>query len=541
MAAQLCREPDGTYRRSDLASLAGTYGIPLGTVRRWLDNASLPYNPHVLANAQAVRAADAAEAITAPTADPALNMLVAVAANAGNKKNAHAWAIDHFNYSHGYRQFLRDLEKLDPALLAGAISGYKSLLNARVYMTTVIPHRNHTWVTDHTKADLWVLPDRGNVPFRPWITMVVDGSTDVWMAVEAWEGNLNTERFTQALTRAAVGDAVVRGATPTIGGLPAVVVFDNAREHLADAIEEGCLRLGVVASPTTPYHSWENGRAEVSHANLAKGFLSTLPGYSKGGVNQQGRPRFLPAGLWSDVGNDPDESVLPLLRMSRFITLLEEYRVKRNQTATDMKGLTPEDKWHADTTAITVIDGDVMLANLTVTSQQHTVNKAGIRFRNEDYVSVELGPYRKKTVTVRYLPTVKDWIEVFDGDTYIGRAWLATRLPTDERSRITVSRARQEKQFRAVEHAAQQHRAHVLAAVQEGCDPESLPASPPLISALTAPEAEPDREGEPARSLPTVGPIPRGHAPASRDDAWTRLEGSVLADDFILDPRAHRP
>lgn len=524
-AAQAHRKADGTYSRDGLQALADATGVSLVTVRR-----AITAHPEVAETGQLVidrLREQQAQAATLPVLAGEAGLLQALAVTAGHRVNAHKWAVKHLEYGKSYRQFVRDIQRLDPALTAGASHGYKAMVDNRVYLTNVVPHRNHTWNLDHTLADLWVLPDRGEVPFRPWITMVVDGATDVWMAVIAHEGHPNTERITAALTRAAVGDAVDRGETPTVGGLPVVVVFDNAREHLAQAVEEGCLRLGIIASPTTPYHSWENGRVETAHGHLASSFLATLPGYSKGGVRHDGTPRFAPRSVRAGKDKDLSKAPTPLLRFSELVALLEEHRILRNASVRDRHGMTPMDRWNADTTAIVAVDGARMLANLTVAARKHTVNKSGIRFQGHDYISVELGEYRKRQVTVRHLPTVKDWIEVFDDTRYIGRAWLATSLPEDERNRITLGRARMEQDFRRIERAARQHRAHAAMAAAEGWNPEDLPEEPALIQAVTGETDE--------QPMPVVGP----RTPArrtSRRDGLDALAEQVVTDGFELDP-----
>jgi transposase InsO family protein len=475
-AAQVHRRMDGTFSRRGLTSLAETNGISVGHLREIIKQDRAARDPRpVRLDSEHIRAEAAQSAIVG--LDHKDCLLVACSVGAGNRKKAHAWAQKHLSYVKSYRQFLRDLDTLAPALLRGAEGGWSALVHQRVYMTNVFPHRNHTWFMDHTKASIYVLPDRGDIPFRPWLTNIVDGSTNMYMALEAWEGNPDTERVAQALTRAAVGDRVERDGDMTIGGLPIVLVFDNAAEHLAHAMRQGCLRLGIIGSPTTPHHSWENGICEVSHQCVERDFLADLPGYMKGGTTATGDPRFSPAsapiaGAREDA---PHKSQIPLLRFSMFRALLEEYRNKRNESMLDSRGLSPLLKWRTDPTPLTPIDQNMMLANLTAAGDTRVVNKSGIRFRSRDYISAEIGAYRGKEVSVRYLTSVTAWIEVFHGSTYVGRAWDATRFTEAERTRFVAERARVEKRHREIEKRATGSRAHLAMAINEGWDPESLP------------------------------------------------------------------
>ena len=526
-AVNLHRRPDGTFHRDGLRELAHAYNVSERTVRRLAADVPMPSTvPQREADPTSVDAARQ----TAAAGCSRQSLLLSLTVGAGNMKVAHQYAQRTFGYRKVYRSFIRDVERLDPTLVSAARHGYKGLVEDRIYLTNAIPHRNHTWFIDHTMADIEVLPDRGTTPFRPWLTVIVDGATGMYMAIEAWEGHLNTERFTAAITRAAVGEAVNRGEQPVVGGLPNVLVCDNAKEHLAHAVEEGSVRLGIVVSPTTPYHSWENGRVERAHGAIAESFLSTLPGYKKGGVQADGTPRFAPRAGRKDNPASQDRYPTPLLKMSQFQALLEEWRVARNATVKDSKGLTSMDKWLADPTPLLHIDHDLMLANLTVTARPHTVHKSGIRFKNRDYICTELAPYRKKLVNVRYLASVTDWIEVFDGTTYIGRAWLADHLSDVERSRILLNRARVEKQYRKVEQQARQHRTHLAHAINEGWDPEDLPDAPPLADAVDpdGPDAS-----EPLPVLRSTRKHPWG--PKAPEPARDDLADRLIGDGFTLE------
>lgn len=525
-AAAMYVKRDGTYRRDGLRRIATQYGVSERTVRRAV--AALDAPPVAVSIDVAPETIDAARKASEEGCS-SQSILLSLTVGAGNMKVAHEFAAHRLGYGKTYRSFIRDVERLDPALVAAARHGYKGLVENRLYLSNPIPHRNHTWFVDHTKADVWVLPDRGNTPFRPWLTVIVDGATNTYMALEAWDGHINTERFTSTLTRAAVGDAYEGADDVTVGGLPNVLVCDNAKEHLAHAVEEGAVRLGIIVSPTTPYHSWENGRVETAHASIARSFLATLPGYSKGGVRPDGTPRFAPPGQRAGTAPDPDRRPTGLLKMSEFQALLEEFRQNRNATVKDRRGLTPLDKWENDKTPLRHITYNLMLAHLTTTAELRTVHKEGIRFRNGNYMCAALAPYRKRKVTVRYLATVTDWIEVFDGDEYVGRAWLTDHLSETERSRILLQRARTEKQYRLVEQKARQHRTHFARAVAEGWDADSLPHAPTLTAGFTGEE----NTGDALPILNSPGRHP--HGPASQSPARNNLADRLLNEDFRLE------
>jgi hypothetical protein len=188
-----------------------------------------------------------------------------------------------------------------------------------------------------------------------------------------------------------------------------------------------------------------------------------------------------------------------LLKFARFRQILEESRATRNAGHRDANGMTAFEKWLADPTPIEPISPASMLANLTVSGETRVVNKSGIRHRGVDYISVALSKYRKRELSVRYLPSVRDWIEVFDGNTYVGRAWRADTLSEAERNRILLERVRLETRARANDHMARQHRAHIAAAQEDLFSDEDPSDEVSMADALAGDDETPSRP-----SLPVV-------------------------------------
>lgn len=519
-ACRLHQRPDGTFPRKALQAVADAYRHPLSTVRRWVSEAGLEPSA-APASIYDVVAESLAEHIEAEGLDQGHALLATLAATAGNMKSAHRLAKSVLGYDKGYRSFVRDIGKQDPALVASARGGFAAMTSKWIYMKNRIPHRNHTWYLDHTQADIEVLPDRGHQKFRPWCTVLVDGCTGMWMAAILWPDHVNAERVAMGIARAAAGDSEDDGP-PRVGGLPTNIVFDNAAEHLSDAVLEGCVRLGIAASPITPYRSWENGKVETAHGHLAEGLLSMLPGYTKGGTNEKKRPRLVRE---KPVGKDGRPNLLTFTSLQ---ALVEEYRLERNRTVLDRHGRTPQERWDDDQTPLYFMKHEVVLANMAKSDRLHVVNKAGIRFRNRDYIAACLAPHARTQVQVRHMPTVTAWIETFTPEgKYIGRAHLADTLSAEEREKIILQRARTQKAARRIEALGLQHRDHMAHAITDKHDPEDLPAALPMVAIL-----EPDTP--PAPQLPPV--TARHHRAKDHDAAWDALVHNQSLDDFEIDP-----
>jgi transposase InsO family protein len=132
------------------------------------------------------------------------------------------------------------------------------------------PHRNHTWHLDWTQADVWVSISRGQV-VRPWIGIVRDNATSLRLAAVAYVGRPNEDAMCDLLaTAASTREYDLDGEAVSVGGLPVQLVFDNAREHFAEAVTRGAVMLGVVIAPTKAFYKHQNGPAESTFSALNK-------------------------------------------------------------------------------------------------------------------------------------------------------------------------------------------------------------------------------------------------------------------------------
>jgi len=462
-AAETARKPDGNYRRRSIKELAESSNLSERTVRRIVKNQNIPQEPlHLLSHL-----ADSQLVLPNYLEDPEETICVCLALNAGVAKYAHRLAKEQCGFNASYRTFLRRIDNIHPAVRAHAKGGYKSAISNMLYVSNQTPHRNHTWGIDSTQADVRVVPPGSLKPIRPWITVVVDRGTGMMMAVLPAVHAPNATTTSVALTMSANGNMNDSFDEGFVGGLPVVVVFDNGKENLNNTVRDGCMRLNVIAVPTAPRTPWHNGSAERAHLTIKNQFLSLLPGTTVGGENSEGKRRFTPdAGVEVQPGTTTAGGH-GLLHFNVFACELEKFRVRFNNTP-GSDGLSPMQRWMADKTPLAAIDPRVMLAHMARLDRQRTVNKAGILFKGNYYADDLLAPYRKKLLSVRYLPHVTDWIEVFDGHTYICRAYLSGSLPPEERDAIMLERGRAIKKFRAHERATLRIRNHVAQLMNEG-------------------------------------------------------------------------
>jgi putative transposase len=123
------------------------------------------------------------------------------------------------------------------------------------------------WEADHDELDVRVLPLRGRLLVRPWLTVIEDGFSRLVMG---WALSLQP---TSAEVLVAIREGIVidpeRGPW---GGVPELIRFDGGREFLARAVTRAAGELGCAALPAIPYSPHlKRGRSSGCIARSARG------------------------------------------------------------------------------------------------------------------------------------------------------------------------------------------------------------------------------------------------------------------------------
>jgi transposase-like protein len=359
-----------------------------------------------------------------------------------------------------YETFARAIrERTDPTLVAAAIEGYPGLVNNRPYLSWRPPHRNHTWYLDHTILDLWVWPShKHRAPIRPQVTVVVDGYSSLLHAIP-WKTNVN-------------GDMVAAGLVEfgterdyfgvRVGGMPEQVVCDNAAQHFGPSMREGVRNLGWIMTPTAAYFSWQNGPAERHLGLLNQRLANRAPGATKAGRVYTGASRHA-AKLPKDI--KPHE-VLP---WGPFTDLLQDTVNEINTTIRMRKhGRTRLKAYATDPTEQRFLDPvEYRTALMTSGDMTYMWTKNGLNFDGAFYFGTGMEYGRR--YLIRYLPTNRDFIEVFDlhGE-WVCQALRADRMTREQVAPFMAERAEKEREFKAIEAGAIAHRQQMAAAAAAG-------------------------------------------------------------------------
>ncbi|WP_081975423.1 DDE-type integrase/transposase/recombinase [Modestobacter caceresii] len=383
-----------------------------------------------------------------------------VVAQEQDMQSAHGLLEEAGLVTCSYETFARAMrERTNPTLLAAALDGYPGLVNNRAYLSWTAPHRNHTWHLDHTIMDLWVWPShKHRSPIKPQVTVVVDGYSSLLHAVP-WKTPVNGDM---------VGAALVEFGTErdylgvTVGGQPEQVVCDNAAQHFGPSMREGVERLGWILAPTAAYSSWQNGIAERALGLLNKRLANRAPGATKAGKIRTGASRHA-ARLPKDI--KPED----VLGWSVFCDLLQDTVNEINTTIRMKKhGRTRLDAFAADPTELRHLDlVEYRTSLMTSGDLTYMWTKNGLNFDGNSYFGTGL-KYGHR-YRIRYLPTNRDFIEVFDLDNeWICQATRADLMTREQVAPFLAERAETEREFQAIEKGVIHFRRQIAAGSQAG-------------------------------------------------------------------------
>jgi putative transposase len=200
------------------------------------------------------------------------------------------------------------------------------------------------------------------------------------------------------------------------GGVPQLIRFDGGREFLASAVKRAAGELGCAALPTAPYSPHLKGKVERLHRTVGEGLIATLPHYTGG-------PRQANGKLYAQ----PKPLTLPQLQ-TRVREFIDAYNTEHSHSS--LGGMTPAEKWATSAAPLDLVEPE-RLRWMLLADQTRNVDKDGIHFKNAIFIAPEgttLG--RGKTVEVRYMPHDLRSIEVFTED-----GWLCTAYPQDRFTR----------------------------------------------------------------------------------------------------------
>lgn len=324
----------------------------------------------------------------------------------------------------GYRQFLRwvhDLHAVEKiSLTEGAhVGAAKSLA-----LKQIVDNKNDVWHFDHTPADIY-LTFRGYVG-KPHISTIMDAKTRLILAMvvifgKGIGGDPNAASIVELLVQAMLG---WEDDGTEFGGVPAVVVYDNALAHTAKEVQNGLMSFGIYARAIQRATPRQQGKVEALVDTITSEFIAKLPGYTHGLTTQFGK---VPSADAPPMGYDAF--------VDRANEWIREYNAERAHTG--IGGRTPYEVWRSDPTAVQRPAPEQVREAFIGPAEKRVVFGFGVKNRNTGFTCDALGGMVGRTVLLRALPSSNEFVYVYDlDDQFIGIAKPHEDLSTEERRAI---------------------------------------------------------------------------------------------------------
>lgn len=357
--------------------------------------------------------------------------LSAIASAQGNLKRAWGDLQKRGLYVPGYRQFVRDVESLDPVTKNALRYGVAAGIDKGLYLKANLESRLDRVIFDHTEADVRLQRvTNGKLEmFRPWVSLMIDSGTRFILAAvitegDGLKGDPNTESLVALMAAAIRGQKAEDGTF--IGGVPKLVQCDNAKAHLADAMLSGFLHLGITGSLIRPGAPWEDGKVERLMRTFKDEFLATLPGFTAALATRYNKEVWQPSGC------------LPMAEFKELLMQwIDSYNFERIHSSLKT---TPFEAWKADSTIIEEVNDDLLRHAFLASSKPRKVSKNGIRFEGIDYTDSKLAQIVGRKVTVRFLPNDRTFLDVISDGQFLCTAIPHSHLSIEERRVIVRNR-----------------------------------------------------------------------------------------------------
>lgn len=339
----------------------------------------------------------------------------AIAAHHGNIAAAHRSLVAAGQTSLSYSAFWRQVQALPTDELAAITKGMTAAKAHQLYLQYEPSHSTAILHYDHTEVPIWVRLPRRNEPVKPWISLALWAKSRALAPPTITVGD-GLKGDPNAETIVAIVAGAIRGFTTPdgvfVGGVPDVVVFDNALAHAADAVMNGFAHLGIAGMATEIASPWQNGKIERAIQTFEKRELSHLPGYTHRLEDRYGRTEL------------PRETLLTLDEFSAEVEVAWERYMNTPHAGVGHR--TPLQAWSDQGDEVTRVDNE-MLRHAFLAGGKAIVQKAGVRHRGIDYTSPSLKGYVKREVSIGHLTNDRSFIEV-----YVDGRWLCTAVPHEQ-------------------------------------------------------------------------------------------------------------
>lgn len=295
----------------------------------------------------------------------------------------------------GYSTVRDIVTALDPGLVTLALEGPASYRDRHELVYRRRAERpNQIWQADHTELDILIIGANGK-PDRPWLTAVMDDYSRAICGYTVFTGAPSALNTALALRQ-----AIWRKQNPSwvMCGLPDILHVDHGSDFTSHHLERTAVALHIRTIHSTVGRPQGRGKIERFFGTINTEVLTALPGRLGPGTRTPQPALDLPA-LDREIGT--------------FITTYND------RTHSEL-GASPRDAWVADGWLPRMPDTLEELDGLLLTvPKNRVVQRDGIHFQGQRYLSPTLAPFVGRTITIRYDPRDISEIRVYDHDTFI--------------------------------------------------------------------------------------------------------------------------
>lgn len=284
---------------------------------------------------------------------------------------------------------------LDPALVTLALEGPASYRDKHELVYRFRADRpNHIWQADHTELDIVIVGANGK-PDRPWLTTVMDDYSRAICGYTVFTGAPSALNTALALRQ-----AIWRKPEPSwaMCGLPDVLYVDHGSDFTSHHLDRTAVELHIRLIHSTVARPQGRGKIERFYGTVNTELLTTLPGHLEPGSRKP----------------------TPALRLSALDHAVGGFVATYNDRPHQEIGASPRDAWVGDGWLPRMPDSLEQLDGLLLTVPKHrTVQRDGIHFQGQRYLSPTLAPFVGHPMTIRYDPRDLSEIRVYDRNTFL--------------------------------------------------------------------------------------------------------------------------
>lgn len=289
-----------------------------------------------------------------------------------------------------------------------------------------VEYSNHVWQCDHTRVDVLLVDQYGELLSRPWLTTVIDTYSRCILGI-----NLGFDAPSSQVVALALRHAILPkkyGAEYKLNcewgtyGKPQHFYTDGGKDFRSNHVQQIATDLGFVCHLRD--RPSEGGVVERPFRTLNEQLFSTLPGYT--GSNVQERPE--------DAEKDAK------LTLRELEQLIVRFICDRHNQGIDarMGDQTRFQRWEAGLPSVPDVIDERQLDICLMKATRRSVQRGGyLQFENLMYRGEYLAGYAGETVSLRFDPTDITTILVYrqedKRDVFLTRAY-AQGLETEQLS-----------------------------------------------------------------------------------------------------------